>query len=397
MQRLITACWIVALILASAVMSGCVTSNSSVHPDDMPSIRGADYSGSGPGSLIKANEISNVDRSIPLGVTSVRVIYRSTSGIDGSETTVSGAVFIPAGRPPTGGWPVVAFAHGTTGFNTECGPSLSPDLMGATGGIAPFLRQGFAVAAADYQGLGEAGVHPYLDAKTAGFNVIDSVRALRAVSRDVSTTWAAFGGSQGGAAVWAANEQASTYAPELHLVGTLSIVPAADQSGLVDGAAQQSLNKDQMAMYIGILRGIERTRPDFAIDDYRRDLAKVEWDVLNACAGPPAVERTALLDRLSPATLVPATPEAQQRLHELLTTMALPQQPASAPMLVIYAGRDEFIPVEATRSAVERACALGDHIEVIFQPDRTHGDVDFTGYVEWLTDRFDGRPALSNC
>jgi hypothetical protein len=34
-----------------------------------------------------------------------------------------------------------------------------------------------AVAATDYQGLGAPGVHPYLDAKTAGFNVIDSVRA----------------------------------------------------------------------------------------------------------------------------------------------------------------------------------------------------------------------------
>jgi pimeloyl-ACP methyl ester carboxylesterase len=94
---------------------------------------------------------------------------------------------------------------------------------------------------------------------------------------------------------------------------------------------------------------------------------------------------------------VPATPAAQQRLFDLLSAMALPQHPASAPMLVIYGGQDIFVPPRATRRAIERACALGDTIDVIFQPDRGHGDVDISGSVQWLGDRFSGLPAPNTC
>jgi hypothetical protein len=388
--------WVV-VVVAAVLLAGCASSTSSGAADGAHPFSGADYSGHGPGSLVAATVITDIDRSIPLGTTSVRVVYRSTSGIDGSQTQVSGVVFVPPGRPPKGGWPVVAFAHGTTGVNPECGPSLSPDLNGGVAYIAPFLQVGVAIAATDYQGLGAPGAHPYLDAKTAAFNVIDSVRALRAVSREVSTTWAGLGGSQGGAATWSANEQAATYAPELHLAGTVSMVPAADQSGMAAAAAAQTMSTDQMAMYIGILRGLERTHPDFKIDDYRHGVTKDKWDVVTACNGHNIAERVTLLHNLNPADLVPATPEAQQRLFELLTAMALPQQRASAPMLIVYAGRDEYVSPESTRSAIERACALGDQIQVDFEPDKTHGDVDFRNYVQWLGERFAGRPALSNC
>lgn len=388
--------WLGAVSLVLGLM-GCGPTTSSGDTPGSTRITGADLSGTGPGSLIEATAITNVDQSVPLGTTSARVIYRSTSGIDGAETSVSGAVFIPPGRPPQGGWPVVAFAHGTSGFNSECGPSLSPDLMGGIGTVVRFLNLGFAVAAADYQGLGMPGAHPYLDAKTAGFNVIDSVRAAQALSGDVSGTWGAVGGSQGGAAAWAANEQALTYAPELRLVGTVSMVPAADLSDFAAAAAEGVLNRFQMAMYIGILRGFERTRPGFPIDDYRQGLVEQKWEVLNACAGADAEERVGLLDVISPADLVPSTPDAQQRLYDLLAAMALPQRQASAPMMVIYAGQDEYVPAATTKTALDRSCALGDQIFVVFQPDRSHGTVDTTIYDQWLGERFAGLPVRNNC
>src|SRR5258708_38781469 len=117
--------------------------------------------------------------------------------------------------------------------------------------------------------------------------------------------------------------------------------------------AGQTLTKDQMGAYIWLLIGIQRTHQDFNIDDYRHGLAKATWDVQSACAGPAAEQRNELLDQLTPADLVPATPKAQQRLLDLLTAMALPQQPASAPMLIIYAGQDVYVPPQATRRAIE--------------------------------------------
>lgn len=383
---------------AVVVLAGCTWAGQETAQQTPTSIPGVDVTGTGPGSVIEAKSMPNIDRSVTrVGATAVRVVYRSTSGIDGSPTEVSGAVFVPAGRPPAGGWPVIAFAHGTSGVQKECAPSLSPDLFGATSLVVKYLKQGFAVAAADYQGLGHPGGHPYLDAKTAGLNIIDSVRALRAVFHNVSATWGAFGGSQGGAATWAANEQAGTYATELKLVGSVSLVPAADIVGFAQLAADGELSKDQQAAYIWVLMGLQNTRPDFNIDDYRHGAVKANWDVLGACTGPEGEERNKVLSQVTPDDLRPASREATDRLTAILQQMALPQQPASAPMQIFYGGKDAYIDPQWTAAAIGRACAWGDTIDANYQPDKGHADIDGSPYVQWLGERFSNQPAPNNC
>ncbi|MGB2920571.1 MAG: lipase family protein [Mycobacterium sp.] len=386
------------LLVALVGAAGCTQRSDGVAQTPPIDVASADLSGSGPGSVVEAKTIPNIDREIrKLGGQAARVVYRSTSGIDGQPTEVSGAVFVPVGKPPAGGWPVIAFAHGTSGINPACGPSQSPDLFGASGLIAKYLDLGFAVAAADYQGLGHPGAHPYLDAKTAGLNVIDSVRALRKVFHGISEAWAVFGGSQGGGAAWAANEQAATYATELDLVGSVSLVPAADISGFAAAAADGSLSKDQQAAYIWVLMGLERSYPDFNIDDYRRGIVKDNWDVLSACSGPEAERRAAILADVPADDLRPATPEAERRLAEILQQMALPQQRAAAPMQIYYGGEDTYINPEWTAAAISRACAMGDTIEAFFQEDRGHGDIDGSAYLGWLGERFQDMPAPNTC
>jgi len=378
--------------------SGCHAQAQQVAELQPEPIVGADFTGKGPGSLVEAMTIPNIDRKVQAtGGTAARILYRSTSGIDGSETLVSGAVFIPQGKPPVGGWPVIAYAHGTSGIKQDCAPSLSKDLFGAVGMVANYLRMGYAVAATDYQGLGAPGAHPYLDAKTAGLNVIDSVRALRKVSPNISKTWVAFGGSQGGGASWAANEQAATYPNDLNLIGSVSLSPAADMAGYAALAADGQLSKDQQAALVWILMGMADTRPDFNLDDFRRGSAKEHWDVLAACIGPLSQKRAEVLADMPADDLKPASPEAQQQLFDLLTEMALPQQRAAAPMMVIYGGKDTFIAAEWTRAAIARACAMGTVVEALYQQDKGHGDIDGTAYLQWTGERFQGLPAPDNC
>ncbi len=50
------------------------------------------------------------------------VLYRST-GVTGKAVAVSGTVSIPKGTAPRGGWPVISYAHGTTGIADQCAPS----------------------------------------------------------------------------------------------------------------------------------------------------------------------------------------------------------------------------------------------------------------------------------
>src|SRR5688572_28267088 len=57
----------------------------------------------------------------------LRVLYTSTDGIDGKTAiAVSGSVYVPKGTAPAGGWPVIAWAHGTTGTADVCAPSWMP-------------------------------------------------------------------------------------------------------------------------------------------------------------------------------------------------------------------------------------------------------------------------------
>src|SRR4051794_41399557 len=70
------------------------------------------------GSLIWARAFTGRER-LSDGAKDELVLYRST-GVDGKSTAVSGDVAIPRGKAPKGGWPVITWAHGTTGIADTC-------------------------------------------------------------------------------------------------------------------------------------------------------------------------------------------------------------------------------------------------------------------------------------
>jgi dienelactone hydrolase len=364
--------------------------------DPIP-IPGADLSGSGPGSLVSAMTMPDFMRKTNAReMHAARVVYRSTSG-DGHPTVVSGSVFTPGIDPPEGGWPVVSFGHGTTGMNEPCAPSLSDSLLGYEQVVVALINAGYAVALADYQGLGMPGVHPYGDSRTAGLNMIDAVRALRATFRDVSKRWGAYGASQGGGAAWAADEQAGTYAPELELVGAVAISPPPDMTGLVDEAQHGALTNDQELVVLKIVESLARLHPDFNRDEYRRGAAARSWDVLLACAGPDMQLRTEAIKTVEPRDFASSTPEAADRLRNYLARWALPQQRLSAPLYVWYGGTDTFIDASWTAEAIQRACRLGGTVVVEFEKDKGHGEVNYVDQLKWLADRFAGKPVTNGC
>ena len=95
----------------------------------------------------------------------VLLLYRST-GSGGRALAVSGTVAVPVGRAPRGGWPVVAYGHGTSGIADRCAPTR--DRAGtavhayhayAYPLLERWLKAGYAVVRTDYQGLGTPGVH----------------------------------------------------------------------------------------------------------------------------------------------------------------------------------------------------------------------------------------------
>lgn len=364
--------------------------------DPVP-VSSADLSGTGNGSLFSAMTMPNVTSGIARKGRAARVVYRSTEGDTNTPTVVSGAVFVPAGIPPTDGWPVVAIGHGTTGINEPCAPSLSKDLMGQSAVVENALTLGYAVAVPDYQGLGVPGVHPYLDSRTAGRNVIDAVRALRSTFPGISTRWGAYGASQGGAAVWSANEQAATYAPELSLVGVVAAAPAADITGIVQKAQEGTMSLDQTPLFQWLLESLSRLHPAFDVDAFRHGNAAKLWDVLSGCSDQDIEIRNRARRELGPNDLSPATPEAAQHLRELLTQWALPQTRLSAPLAVVYGDVDTYVDWRWTAAAIDRACHLGGTVVPRLEVGKGHLDLDISAQVEWLNGLFAGADAVNGC
>jgi alpha-beta hydrolase superfamily lysophospholipase len=325
-----------------------------------------------------------------------KIRYRSTSGIDGSATAVTGVVFVPKGDPPPQGWPIASIGHWTTGITGDCAPSLYPTLMGNLPHVVTFLSQGFVVVMSDYQGLGSPGPHPYLEPKTAAYNVIDAVRAARQAVPNTSDTWVGYGVSQGAQAVWAANELAPEYGTGLRLAGSISVSPPTDLSPLVDAMENGALTPDQIAVLPLVLKGVQAVHPDLRLEDYLHGVLADRADVFFACSGADDDAKLQVVKSVTPQDYKPASPGAADQLRGWLAEFSLPTRRTEAPMQVVYGDADPILDAAWTAEGIRRACALGDVIEVHVLPGQGHG-VPFGNPADWANDRLAGKPVDNSC
>jgi pimeloyl-ACP methyl ester carboxylesterase len=175
------------------------------------------------------------------------VLYRSEA-VDGTPIGISGIVALPQSPPPQQRYPVVSWAHGTLGLGDKCAPSRDSKEMAQNlpehhlinqaphGLLNAFLRQGWAVAMTDYEGMGTPGSHPYLLGESEARSVLDMVRAARHLYSQISDQLAIVGHSQGGqAALFAAHY--CWWTPELNLRAVAALAPAAHvENGLLRGS-----------------------------------------------------------------------------------------------------------------------------------------------------------------
>ena len=155
------------------------------------------------GTLIRSEPFGGYE--LPPGAHAVRILYHSRA-LNGADIAASGVVLVPAGDAPKDGWPVIAWAHGTSGVARMCAPSLMKDVEYGDEGLMPMVAAGFAVIATDYAGLGTPGRHQYDDKIPQANDIVYSVPAARAAVPALGPKWAAIGHSQGGVAVWCVAE-----------------------------------------------------------------------------------------------------------------------------------------------------------------------------------------------
>lgn len=257
--------------------------------------------GSRPGDLIAADELDSQYKSsagFPTDAHAWRISYVST-GIDEHDLQiVCGMAAAPAKGPATfpgttgAAGRMLAWAHGTSGLQQACLPSLAPDtsLWGrmpdginaadwgsglrsrrgapADGALQTALNRGWVVSATDYQPN-----DTYVVGRIAAADVIDAARATSQLMQKTygdrvpetydTITW---GHSQGGhAAIWA-GQMMDTYqraapnpdAAVLRLAGVAALAPASnlvvqpDRQGIAAGNGLADWEMHQTIEVLGL-------------------------------------------------------------------------------------------------------------------------------------------------
>jgi pimeloyl-ACP methyl ester carboxylesterase len=183
------------------------------------------------GTLIWARKAGGL---VPLAnARSTKLVLYSSRTAQGERDAISGSVSVPKGKPPKGGWPVITWAHGTTGVADVCAPTRdfarTPNPTGETyinGDLTAWLAAGYAVLRTDYEGLGTPGKHPYLIGTSEGRSVVDIVAAARQLDPRIGKRYLIAGHSQGGHAALFAAGLARSWQPKLKLRGTVAFAPA---------------------------------------------------------------------------------------------------------------------------------------------------------------------------
>lgn len=350
----------------------------------------------GPGSLIEVTELKDQHYFVIADATGYRVTYRSTSGLDGQPSVVSGVIAIPPGKAPEGGWPILAFGHDVTGVDNECAPSLADDQAGYGPVMSVMLSRGYVVVLPDYAGLGVDGApHTLLDSATLGNNMIDAVRAGHRLVPDSSARWAAYGIGEGGAASWAANLRAGEYGAGLELVGAAALSPFADLTGLAIAASQLALTPEQYRLQIFVLESLEQTGR-FDLNEYRSPKATASWNLLRDCIPENPDAAINALASLTPADLSPRDAAAAERMGAALQAAAIDQvitTPLAAPLLVVYATEDPLVRANWLDRVLRAACSEGAPIEVVREigDPSVRTDPVLQSSLDWLQSRFDGQ------
>jgi alpha-beta hydrolase superfamily lysophospholipase len=368
-------------------------------PDPLPAGR--------PGTLLRAERVVGVP-GVPSSARVWRILYRSRD-VAGRGVAVSGYVIAPAGTAPRGGYPVVAWDHGTTGMAAPCAPSLFTNLDGQQEYLAPYLgrylARGYAVVASDYQGLGTGPLHPYLVGDVEAWDTLDAVRAAgHLAGLDLSADVVVVGHSQGGQASLFTGQLAATYAPELHLLGVVAIAPATDLKAAVEvsslltssgGIAHGQGDLDFIAM---ALWAWTHTYPDLPVSS----VFTAEGRRAMAVAGAGCLPQIAVALRgrteqqllVAGATSDPAVLAAASRNDAGATRTPVP-------VLVVQGTGDQTVPWQLTRYFVDHvACPVGDRVTLTLYPGDTHSGVIAPAAGEvlgWVAARFAGTPAPDGC
>lgn len=318
-----------------------------------------------------------------------RIHYVST-GHDGRRHIVTGAAFVPAGPAPVGGWPVVSWAHGTVGSADACTPSILPRTERDADYLGAWPAAGYAVVATDYEGLGTAEEHPYLDGRSEAYSVIDMVRAARRVDPSLGRRWLAVGQSQGAQAALFVGAMERGYGGGLDFRGSIATPPPSQWRTLFEILDPFRPDAPTNPFLPLLLPGMQAaTDGRFDIDGYLTEAGEdlVERALTDACV----FDLIALAAGTQAGTFFDVDAREQERLvRTIVRRSEIPIRRYSAPAFIGQGSADQVVSAPASGATAARLAAKGNDITFRLYPGADHSGVlaaALPDILAWAADR----------
>lgn len=289
------------------------------------------------------------------------LVNYSSRGVLSEPIVTSGYILLPKGTPPKDGWPILAWAHGTTGVADTCAPSGD-----YTGGpvhvyqqivakaLDAWLARGYAVVAPDYQGLGTPGGHPYMNAQSQLHTVVDAVRAIHNLKPyKFNKNWYVMGHSQGGAASLKVAADGQKDAPEFNLRGAIALAPGGYQyEGIAEYVAKNSkITTDVAAFFPIVLLGAEAANPNLAPANLvSPEIGKILNDARSRCLS----ELQSDLQQAPRTVFKPNVNLAP--LTNYLRKQSIENMTPTVPVLLVQGEKDQLVDYRGTYAYYQQIC-----------------------------------------
>lgn len=331
------------------------------------------------------------------------VMYRSSDS-KGASNFVTGTVLLPKVNIPRYTFRnIVSYAPGTQGLAPGCAPSKqlvagteyeSPNLVAA-------LKRGYGVLVTDYAGYTTGGKPTYLAGRSQGNAVLDIAKAVKALpgsQMQGANPVAVWGYSQGGQSAGFAGEWASSYAPDVNLVG----VAAGGVPGDFKRSARELDKSAGAAFLLGAVLGLRNQYPEsipFAELINATGLA-AEADANRLCT-------FALFNKYGNTDINTFTNGdvdiedlmAIPSVSAVLDAQKLGTRKIDAPVYQYHGQADQILPLDQGFQTKRDWCAKGSRVSFELYPAE-HLTTQFqgaTGALNWIADRFANKAAPTTC
>lgn len=354
-------------------------------------------SDSPPGTLLKVEkETDTTQYSLPPTAALSRFVYQSET-LRSSKVPVSGYVLWPySPRSQPDGYPIVAWAHGTSGFDANAAPSHHKNLWQYF--LAPYqiALQGYVVVATDYAGLGvrqyPSGrpiIHEYLASPSQAKDVVHSVTAARAAFPELSAKFVVLGHSQGGGAAWSVAQRAAS----MSIPGYLGAIAVSACTSLLEEQSEVAC-----LFTAAICPGIASAFPEFN----RGDVLTAEGEKRLDMVHQTSAAMGSAVAILSGADILKPNWKENTHCRQYLALTSNGGKAIKAPLLITHGTSDSILNVAVVEKAIQRTTDLfpSSQIEYASLPNVTHIaalPASQRLWMDFIQDRFAGRAFESGC